>query len=262
MSQVSPLLYVGGKTRKVKIFDKIVKDYFDITDKKLVSPFCGGSSFEIYMANHNNMNVICCDIDKRLCDFWNTMKTDRQNLIKESKKLLPLNKENYVQYYNKSFQENITNLERASLYYVLNRGSYCGKMTCAKDYRTSSFKTFTTDKVDKLNNINLDNMEFKLKDCKETLQDYNDVEKTIFYLDPPYFNDYNKLYGKGGQAHQQFDHYELCEVLKNCNNWVMSYNDCEKLREMYSDFKIVDVAFQYGCGGNFKVNELLIVKDW
>lgn len=255
---VSPLLYVGGKSRKVKIFSDILNDNFDLTDKTLISPFCGGSSFEIFMSK--NMKVICCDFDKRLMAFWHHAKNNRAELIEKVKTLLPINREKFKQFFYKSF-EDITSLERASLYYVLNRNSYCGKMTSINDWRVSNFEGFTSDKIDNLNNFDLNNIQFFLKDYKDTLLEYGNKDKVIFYLDPPYYIDYNKLYGRKGEAHKQFDHQELNQLLKRTNNnWVLSYNDSKEIREMYKDYKILDVPFIYSCGKCKKANELLIIN--
>ena len=59
----------------------------------------------------------------------------------------------------------------------------------------------------------------------------------FLYLDPPYYlEDKSKLYGKNGDMHLGFDHQLLCDLLKNRDNWLLSYNDCEVIRELYKDF--------------------------
>jgi len=43
----------------------------------------------------------------------------------------------------------------------------------------------------------------------------------------------NSLYGVDGNLHDSFDHEKLHNLLTNRSDWVMSYNDCEEIREMY-----------------------------
>lgn len=260
MSAISPLMYVGGKTKKAKTFSEIAEEHFDLLwYNRLISPFCGGCSFEIYMANKYVMNVVCCDNDKRLIHFWTNMKYNRQNLIEKSKELLPVNREKYTEYYNKSF-EDIRSIDIASLYYIMNRVSYCGKMTNVNDYRRSLFEETTPEKIDNLNNFNIDGLVFEYRDYFSTINEYKNHERTIFYLDPPYYIEANYLYGKEGSSHRSFNHIDLCELLKSSNiNFILSYNDCPEIREMYKDYLIIDILFKYGIGKNQFKNELLII---
>jgi DNA adenine methylase len=47
MTRVSPLRYVGGKTRACKVLGKILEDNFEMSSvSSLISPFFGGGSFE------------------------------------------------------------------------------------------------------------------------------------------------------------------------------------------------------------------------
>ena len=58
----SPLRYPGGKTRACKYLDVILKENFNIENfKNIVSPFFGGGSFEFYMQNKYDMNIVAND---------------------------------------------------------------------------------------------------------------------------------------------------------------------------------------------------------
>ena len=84
---------------------------------------------------------------------------------------------------------------------------------------------------------------------------------TFFYLDPPY-------YGTEKQYEELFTlelHYLLREVLGKIEGFFMlSYNDCEFIRELYKDFYITpferlnSIAQKYTPGGMFK--ELVITN--
>ncbi|WP_337604562.1 DNA adenine methylase [Anaerotignum lactatifermentans] len=88
-----------------------------------------------------------------------------------------------------------------------------------------------------------------------------DSPTTFFYLDPPY-------YGTEKQYEELFTlelHYLLREVLGKIEGFFMlSYNDCEFIRELYKDFYITpferlnSIAQKYTPGGMFK--ELVITN--
>ncbi|WP_242835723.1 DNA adenine methylase [Ruminiclostridium josui] len=57
----------------------------------------------------------------------------------------------------------------------------------------------------------------------------------ILYLDPPYYG--TEKYYQAQIA--QEDHGRLCRVLKNLKGkFILSYNDCGFVRELYKDFAI------------------------
>jgi DNA adenine methylase len=49
---------------------------------------------------------------------------------------------------------------------------------------------------------------------------------------------------------------------QNKNGLVLSYNDCKEIREMYKDFKIIDVSWQYTMGqGETRIGKNRLQKD-
>ena len=47
---------------------------------------------------------------------------------------------------------------------------------------------------------------------------------------------------------------------KNRDNWLLSYNDCEQVREAYSDFTILPIDWAYAMGNSKKSNEVVILS--
>ena len=95
----------------------------------------------------------------------------------------------------------------------------------------------------------------------EVIIDLYDSPTTFFYFDPPY-------YGTEKQYEELFtleQHYLLREKAGNIDGFFMlSYNDCEFIRELYKDFYIISlerlnsIAQKYTPGGMFK--ELVITN--
>ena len=81
--------------------------------------------------------------------------------------------------------------------------------------------------------------------------------KTDFlYCDPPYYLDGDSQMFRGIYPqrnfpvhHNGFDHKLLRNLLhKHQGGFILSYNDCEQIRSWYSDFRIVEVEWQYTLG--------------
>jgi hypothetical protein len=71
------------------------------------------------------------------------------------------------------------------------------------------------------------------QDWKKTLSDF-DNKDCFFFIDPPY-------YGKEKYYDQHFtEHDELFNRLKDLkSNFLLTYNDCSYIRNLYKDFKII-----------------------
>lgn len=56
----------------------------------------------------------------------------------------------------------------------------------------------------------------------------------VVYADPPYVKEGGKMYGKSGV----FDHHRFRSLLAShvSREWILSYDDCTLVRELYSDY--------------------------
>lgn len=72
--------------------------------------------------------------------------------------------------------------------------------------------------------------------------------------------------------HESFNHEKLHQVLSNKKNWMMTYNDCTYIRELYHspegtytplrgyDYIILDVDWSYGMNKSKESSEIVIIK--
>ena len=81
------------------------------------------------------------------------------------------------------------------------------------------------------------------------------VSKTLFYCDPPYF----ETEGHYEVVFRKEDHLRLRDTLKGIQGkFMVSYNDCVYIRELYQDFQIEAVtrinnlAQRYDNGSEFQ----------
>ncbi len=76
------------------------------------------------------------------------------------------------------------------------------------------------------------------KDFEELIKQY-DRENAFIYCDPPYY----LTEGHYAVEFRREDHFRLRDTLKNCQGkFLVSYNDCEFIRELYQDFRIESVS--------------------
>jgi DNA adenine methylase len=258
----SPLRYPGGKTRAIKHLLP------HIPEGDICSPFLGGGSLELVLAE--DRKVYAYDAFYPLYNFWNCLYTDKQRLVQKVKKLWPMDSDDF-----QSYRLVLQNLEpklkdkkipddykesysAAAMYFAINRSSFSGATLSGGFSQQAADGRFNENSIKRLENFEAPNLKVGFLSFEESIVLH---EKEFLYLDPPYFlEEKSKLYGKNGDMHEGFDHKLLHSLLTNRQNWLLSYNDCEFIREHYSDYEIVPAAWAYGMNKSKKSNEVFIIS--
>lgn len=146
-------------------------------------------------------------------------------------------------------------VRRAAMFMKLLRYSYSSS---CKSYASQPFDIrrlfgLITELKNRMANVVVENQDF------ETLINHYDRPDAFFYADPPYFST-EDMYAVGFNLD---DHVRLKNTLKNIKGkFLLSYNDCPEIRELYSGFSLFDfsrthsMAQRYEAGKEFR--ELLI----
>jgi DNA adenine methylase len=244
----SPLRYPGGKSRAVKsIYAVIPKE-----EKTLCSPFLGGASLEL--ACTTRMEVYGSDIFQPLVTFWDVLLKEPEKLITSVEKYYPLSSKKF---YNlqKIYRTLTDEVELAAAFFVLNRASFSG--TTASGGMSPGHPRFTHSAIERLRKFSVSNFHVECADYQDVIPKH---ENDFLYLDPPYMNG-QALYGDRGSTHKGFDHKALAELLGKRDRWIMSYNDCEEIRNLYPKNNILTVDWIYGMAKNKQSNEVLILSN-
>lgn len=259
MKNKSPLRYPGGKTRACKILDNVLNDNFNLTDyNTLTSPFFGGGSFEFYMQNKYNLNLVVNDKFKPLYNFWKIAKTKNSDLYnKLNEKLNKIDKDDFLKYRNDIMKEK-NRLIQAHMYFIINRCSFSGSTLSGGFSKEASKKRFTKSAIDRVKELNLSQVNFYNLDF-EVFLNQNEGEKNLIFLDPPYYLDKSNLYGNNGDMHENFDHEKLFNCISTKKNWIMTYNNCDYIKKMYKDFKIIETSWSYGMNKSKNSSEIIII---
>lgn len=246
VSAKSLLRYPGGKTRGLES----IIPYFPGNIAEVCSPFFGGGSIELWLAAQG-IRVHGYDVFTPLVEFWQCVNKSSQELAAAVEQFYPLGKAKFyeLQQCQRKFK---TKLERAAVYYVLNRSSFSGATLSGG--MSPEHPRFTRSSIERLRNFYNPHFSIEKMDFAQSVLRH----KNIFtYLDPPYLIE-SALYGKKGNVHKNFDHVGLSELLKRRNNWILSYNDCPEIRELYARFKIISPEWKYGMSTDKSSREVLI----
>jgi DNA adenine methylase len=255
MPNKSPLRYPGGKTRALVILQRYLDTYYP-GRQVLLSPFLGGGSFELASAA-KGMRVFANDLFLPLYTFWMILKMDPKGLHQGVLKQLPVSKETFLRL-RKSELNYSDPQETAAGYFIVNRCSFSGATFCGGFSTEAAEKRCNQSAVDRLLDVDMQNMTLSNLDAIEFLRTHPEQPDTVVYADPPYYIT-SYVYGKNGDMHEGFDHAGFAIALRSRKDWILSYNDCPYVRELYAGCRILTESWSYGMNNNEKGSSELII---
>jgi len=262
----TPIRYAGGKSKAYKIITPLIP-----TDvKKIISPFIGGGSLEIKWATENGIDVVGFDIFDILVNYWQHQLSNPQQLYNILAEMQP-NKEYYkkikeelmcvdvvqnifknleTKYYDRDAVS--IDKEKLAAYYFYNHNLSYGPMFLG--WYSSLFDNHKKyiAAIERVRDFKAPNLQVDEGNFDVVIDNH---KKEFLYLDPPYFlekDSDNKMH-KGMYPncnfaihHNSFDHKKLRDLLHSHNGrFIMSYNNCETIREWYKDFRLEYPSWQY-----------------
>ena len=297
----TPIRYAGGKSKAYKIITEYIPRL--PYPQRIISPFIGGGSLESKWSSELDIPVYGFDIFDALINFWSVLLSRPNDLADRLRELKPTKEEyekvkeillrwGYTQdmlkdwhtdYYKREPIE-LSELDAAAYYFFNHNLSY-GPMYLgwmSKIYQSQTKWDKMTHYIGSYRNPNLEV-------CKASFDEIiPNYPNDLIYLDPPYYlkkDDDNKML-KGMYPncnidvhHTGFNHELLRDLLHNHKGtFILSYNNCDTIREYYKDFTLVypEWHYSYQAGetrvGKYKKergvehnkkesHEILIIKD-
>lgn len=286
MAIKTPVSWMGNKTSILHILYAL----FPLSYGRYIEPFGGSGAvllgkavpdkFEVYNDyNANLVNLFRCMRDRPLSfihelGFLNLNSRDDFNVIKRflqkeeftddflnqelqlTSILLPNpNASEIRELYASSKQD--YDLRRAVMFLKLVRYSYSsgGKSFACQPFNVASLFSLIEKLSKRLANAVIENQDF------EVLIKHYDRPDAFFYCDPPYYTS-EYVYQCGFTWD---DHIRLRNALaESKGKWLVSYNDCPEIRELYEGFQFFDfkrihsMVQKYEAGKEFP--ELLIAN--
>lgn len=253
------LRYPGGKTRAVNSLDQIfTEEKFSVPNNRVHSVFYGGGSFELFLRDKYGYDIYANDGFKPVISFWSTLQKTPNRLKTEVQALKPLSKEKFIDLQGSIIDEKST-LKQAAQFYALNRSSFSGAILCGGYSKQAEDKRFTQSSIDRITSFDSSKITYTNLDFVDFIDTVPEGE--FMFLDPPYMIQSN-LYGNKGDLHKNFDHVKLAEVLNARSNWMLCYNNCDDILEMYMDPAITgyEANWAYGMNKSKKSSEVVLVK--
>ena len=247
-----PLRYAGGKSLGVGYIVEQIPDGLE----KLVSPFMGGGAVEIACAKELNMQVCAYDIFDILVNYWQVQLSSGRTLADQLEKWQPT-KTQYTEIKSR-LKEHWTGettisdpLVLAAHYWFNHNLSYgpgfLGWMSKIYESPEKYNRTLQT-----IRNFMCPNLFVFPGRFEETIPTHTD---DFLYCDPPYYLDEGKMFrGIYPQRnfpvhHKGFNHELLRDLLHaHKGGFVLSYNDCDTIRQWYKNYQIAEVQWQYTLG--------------
>lgn len=264
----TPIRYAGGKSKAYKIITEYIPRL--PYPSKIVSPFIGGGSLESRWASELGVPVYGFDIFDALVNFWQQLLSDSNTLADKMQTLVPTKEEyarikeelmcwDYTQEMLKNWSTNhykrdAKELDKvtAAAYYYFNHNlsygpMYLGWMSKIYESQTKWDKMVHNIRAYKNKNLHVEKASFE-----DVIPEHSE---DLLYLDPPYYLEKdgdNKMF-KGiypnaniDVHHSGFDHEKLRDLLHNHKgSFILSYNNCETIREYYKDFDLYYPEWHY-----------------
>ena len=277
----TPIRYAGGKSRAYDFISSYIP--FWPRPKTIVSPFMGGGSLETRWASEMGINVVGYDVFDILVNYWKHQIEKPEQLYDILKGLEP-SKEQYdeikdillhwdkVQDMFKGWKTDHYDRKPRPLdddlgaaYYWFNHNLSYGPMFLG--WFSSIFmkkESLYQNSIERVRDFKVPNLEVHCGSFEDSIKAHTN---DFLYCDPPYYtgdDDDNKMFkaiypnSNFPVHHTHFDHEKLRDLLHSHNGkFILSYNDCEWIRENYKDFKFKLPKWNY----SFQAGETRIGKN-
>ncbi|WP_455756468.1 DNA adenine methylase [Sulfurimonas sp.] len=237
----APFGWVGGKSKLAKDIVGLIP-YNHTT---YVEVF--GGALSVFYAKEKSKLEVVNDINSQLVNLHRSIRTNPQTLSIYLNQLL-VSREIFDDIRHKRMKPR-NNIEAAAFYLYQLTQSFGSKgdnfAMSAKSGRKpkdlyKSYKKWS----DRLKGVTVENKSF------QDLIPLYDKEDVFFYVDPPYVATESYYKNTGGFGIEE--HKQLAVLLSNVKGrFLLSYNDCELVRELYKDFNIKTTKeIEYTLGKN------------
>lgn len=215
--------FIGRQGGKSRIKNRIItafppKEAYDV----YVEPFVGGGS--VFLAQKTDKEIIN-DFDKDIYHIWSDIRKVSPDDVNKYNFRLTKTK------FDKLLEANPTNpVERLyrNLYLSFNSFASLRKNINPVPSKRNTFRKRFPEIKERLKDVTIEN-----KDYYDILKKY-DSDKTLFYLDPPYYGTANKSY-----SNQNIDFADLAGRIADLKGYVvLSVNDDPDIRKLFKGFKI------------------------
>lgn len=222
--------WIGGK----KLLRKRILEEFpeQETYNRYIEVF-GGAGWVLFSLDRHAKMEVYNDVNGNLVNLFKCTKYHPEALRKELEYTL-MSREQFFDAKEQIDTRGLTDIQKAARFYILIKESF-GADLCSFGVRSKNMNNaidYISTVSKRLNNVVIENQDFE-----RILKTY-DKKDALFYLDPPYYET-EKYYP---DKFIPEDHIRLRDALGRIKGkFLLSYNDCGYVRELYSDYNIISV---------------------
>ena len=259
--------YPGSKQKLARIIVPALLSFGRFAEYR--EPFCGTCSVGLrYLRSGYATNAWINDIDRSLMAAWDMIVNDPEPLIRRIQRFQP-SVEKFYDYKERLLINNQKPQNAAFQRLAIHAMSYgaLGVKAATPMGGNGQHKTYNVDsrwnppgmikQIRKAHSV----LTGLRGEVRITAGDYeplilDESIRALLYVDPPYV-------GKGYKVYQysfnEAQHIRLAELLKHTrHSWLLSYDDCDFIRELYSWAQIASVPVTYTICKAIRTRELLI----
>lgn len=247
------LAWVGGKSQlSQQIIELMPKHHC----------YCevfGGAAWVLFKKTQSPVEVFN-DINGELVNLYRVVKHHLDEFIRQFNFVL-LSRDEFERF-KELPAECLTDIQRAVRYYYLVRLSY-GSKAVDHSFASAASRALSIDLSrieDSLRNAHnrLLHVTVENQHYSKILQRF-DTDKTLFYLDPPYYG-YENYYGNGIFSRDDF--VLLRDQLKKIKGkFILSVNNVPEIKEIFKDFTVIETSARWNLSLSARPdnpNELII----
>lgn len=267
MRSFTPLRYPGGKAKLAWLLKEIINEN-RLGDGCYAEPYAGGAGVALDLLLTGYVKKIYLnDLNAGVYSFWRSVIHEPDELcrkISRSKISVPAWRRHKNVLAN---PDQHSSLDVGFSFLFLNRTNRSGIINAGMiggADQTGNWKIDARFNKDSLierilliaehaGNIFLSNDD-AIKFLKRI--DKKASEKSLIYLDPPYFVQGKRLYDN---FYNPDDHRKIANLTSKLQSlWMVSYDNAPEIREMYSNFRQSTLALQYSAQTSYEGSEVLI----
>jgi DNA adenine methylase len=245
----TPLRYPGGKSRACEKMGPYFPDLRNYDEFR--EPFLGGGSVAIYITKkYPNLKIWVNDLYEPLVNFWQQLQmfgNDLKNELVDCKLAYntpELARELFLKSKENVNEKEISNLDRAVAFYIVNKCSFSGLTESSSFSAQASQSNFSMRGIEKLPEYSKLIADWRITNYSyDYLMDGN--MGAFMYLDPPY-DIKDNLYGNKGSMHKGFDHDKFATDCDACYmHQLISYNSDQLVKDRFKNWKMGEFDLTY-----------------
>ena len=218
--------WIGGK----KSLRELIVSLFPLYYERYIEVF-GGAGWILFHKNPGNDFEVYNDYNSLLVNLYRCVR-EKPNELMDALRYCLNSREDFDYIKNCLARDSpVSDVQKAAWFYQLIRYSYASGLT---SFGSQPHDIWSNFPLIEQAHRRLAKVVIENKDFEKLIRQY-DRPVSFFYCDPPYFETEGYYKNVGEDGFTEKDHIRLRDsLMKAQGKFLLSYNDCEFIRELYN----------------------------